>query len=99
MPVMRTELNKSSFYRKILAYEATWRQEIHRRRVGWQRFRVLTVTTNPQRIREMIAACQQLKQGRGLFLFTDVQAVKNHPDLLSVRWQTAREGETSDLFC
>ena len=42
MPVKRQTLVQSSFYRKLLAYEATWTQNIHRARLGFNRFRVLT---------------------------------------------------------
>jgi DNA-binding Lrp family transcriptional regulator len=98
MPVTRTNLHKTSFYRKLLAYEATWKQNIHRTRFGWQRFRVLTVTTNSERVQGMIEACQQLKQGRGLFLFTDAKTLQSQPDLFSLRWQTSREGEMTGLL-
>ena len=53
MPVTRGNLNQTSFYRKLLAYEATWTQNIHRRDFGIHRFRVLTVTSNPERIATM----------------------------------------------
>jgi hypothetical protein len=43
MPVVRQNLDQSSFHRKLLAYEATWTQNIHRTRLGLHRFRVLTV--------------------------------------------------------
>jgi DNA-binding Lrp family transcriptional regulator len=34
MPVVRRTLSQTSFYRKLLAYEATWTQNIHRRHLG-----------------------------------------------------------------
>jgi hypothetical protein len=97
MPVSRRSLERSSFRRKILAYHATWALNIHRQ-FGWQRFRVLTVTTNLGRVREMIEACQQLKNGQGLFLFTDIAALKEGLDLLFFRWQTTRNGITTRML-
>ena len=38
MPVRRRNLSQTSFYRKLLAYEATWSQSIHRTRFGFHRF-------------------------------------------------------------
>lgn len=97
MPVNRRSLERSSFRRKMLAYQATWAQNLHRQ-FGWQRFRVLTVTTNSERVREMIEACQRLKQGRGLFLFTDAKALQSQPDIFPLRWQTTRDGEITSLL-
>jgi len=50
MPVTRAKLDQSSFYRKLLAYQATWERNIHRTQFGWHRFRVLTVTTDSARL-------------------------------------------------
>ena len=50
MPVMRNNLSQTSFYRKLRAYEATWSQSIHQTQFGFNRFRVLTVTTSAERI-------------------------------------------------
>ena len=93
MPITRGDLSQTSFQRKLLAYEATWTQQLHKKNFGWQRFRVLTVTTNAERVQGMIAACQQLKQGRGLFLFTDTKTLAGQPDFLALRWRTFRDGQ------
>lgn len=98
MPITRGTLQQTSFYRKLLAYEATWTRDQHRRDFGIQRFRVLTVTTKAERRKGMIAACQQLKQGRGLFLFTDTNTLQAQPDFFALRWQTFRDGESLGLL-
>lgn len=98
MPVKRGNLNQTSFYRKLLAYETTWKNTIHSRDFGIHRFRVLTVTTNSERVQGMIAACEKLKQGRGLFLFTDTESLQLQPDIFALRWQTARNGEAAGLL-
>ena len=97
MPITRSDMHQTSFYRKLLAYEATWTQSIHRRDFGIQRFRVLTVTTKPERVPGLIAACQELKQGRGLFLFTDTGTMQAQSDFFALRWQTTRDQELTEL--
>ena len=98
MPVKRGTLSQSSFHRKLLAYEATWSQEVHRRRFGFQRFRVLTVTTSPARVGSLVATCQQLESGRGLFLFTDLASLTTHPDVLTLPWQSGHAGKISTML-
>lgn len=89
MPVERINLSRSSITRKLVGYHATWQQNLHRRRFGWERFRVLTITTNADRVRHMIDAARKLPNGLGLFLFQDIQSVRNATDLLSIPFQTA----------
>lgn len=98
MPVTRGTLARSSFHRKLLAYEATWTQEMHRRRFGFNRFRVLTVTTSAPRVNSLVEACQQLERGRGLFLFADHAALLRHQDILSLPFQTGYDGGTEMLL-
>jgi DNA-binding Lrp family transcriptional regulator len=98
MPIMRSDLDQTSICRKLLAYEATWAQNIHRHVFGIQRFRVLTVTMNPERVQGMIEACRKLKQGRGLFFFIDAKALQKLPDFFTLRWQTHRENEPVGLL-
>jgi hypothetical protein len=76
MPVIRRDLSQTSFYRKLLAYEATWRQSVHITRFGFHRFRVLTVTTSAERVQSLVDACSQLKGGHGLFLFGDLTSLQ-----------------------
>jgi len=92
MPVTRDNLDQTSIRRKMVAYEATWSQNFHRTRFGWERFRVLTVTTTSQRIQGIIEACQGLKHGQGLFLFLDAATLAKHGDILTIPWQTCHAG-------
>lgn len=80
MPVTRAGLSQSSFFRKLLAYQATWTQGVHRSRFGFPRFRVLTVTSSSERVRHLVEACQRLERGHRLFLFTDLDSFTKHPD-------------------
>jgi hypothetical protein len=75
MPITRRGLSQTSFMRKLLAYEATWTQELHRELFGQKRFRVLTVTSGAARAANLAAAADKLPRGRGLFVFTDLAAL------------------------
>lgn len=96
MPVERTSLSQSSIMRKLLAYEATWAQSIHRTRFNCHRFRVLFVTLNPDRVQHMAEACSRLTSGRGLFLFTDADTLRGHVvphigrNIFALPWLNAR---------
>ena len=98
MPVTRRTLAQTSFFRKLLAYEATWSQGIHRTRFGFHRFRVLAVTTSVERVQSLVNACSQLERGQGLFLFADRTVLEKPEGLLSTIWQTGRSGETGSLL-
>jgi hypothetical protein len=92
MPVIRKSLYQTSFYRKLLAYEATWKQLIHEKRFGFPRFRVLTVTTTPTRVRNITSACTKLKHGHGIFLFTDRGILDEPEQILSAPWSRGKGG-------
>jgi hypothetical protein len=98
MPITRSDFEQTSYLRKLLAYEASWAQKIHERDFGIHRFRVLTVTTDSARARKMIEACQRLKQGRGLFLFSNANTLQEQTDFFSIRWEVTRTGETARLL-
>jgi DNA-binding Lrp family transcriptional regulator len=97
MPVRRRTLNQSSFFRKLLAYAATWTQDLHRRKFGFHRFRVVTITRSTRRVDNLVAAAADLPTGQGLFLFGDSSALSG-ADPLSRGWSTARRGRSTPLF-
>ena len=72
MPIERRDLSKTSFLRKLIAYEATWLKKIHQTQFACDRFRVLTITTSVERVKHLVEACSRLKHGKGLFLFVDL---------------------------
>ena len=98
MPIQRQNPSQSSFHRKLLAYEATWTQNLHRTRLGLHRFRVLTVVTSPDRVKTLVAACRQLERGQGLFLFSDVGAFRAHADPLTMPWYSVSENTPEALL-
>jgi hypothetical protein len=97
MPVARKNLSQTSFYRKLLAYQATWSQGLHHSLFGFHRFRVLTVTTSPGRVDSLVEACSQLKSGHGLFLFADLASFQKG-DIFTLHWKTGKKGETNFLM-
>jgi hypothetical protein len=97
MPVIRRNLSQTSFYRKLLAYEATWTQSVHQTRFGFHRFRVLAVTSSAERVKSLVNACSQLERGRGLFLFTDLDSIQKPGAIFSTVWTTGR-GEPGGLL-
>ncbi len=95
MPVVRQKLSQTSFYRKLLAYEATWANKVHQRHLGIHRFRVLTVTTSAARVKSLLSACSRLQRGHGLFLFADESVLQK--DLLAAVWQCGKAAALSAL--
>jgi hypothetical protein len=98
MPVTRKNFGQTSFLRKLLAYEATWRQNVHRTRFGFHRFRVLTVTSSGQRLKNLLAAAGTLERGPGLFLFTDVKTLCATANLFAMEWDTCRAEKPASLL-
>ena len=90
MPISRSTLNQSSMQKKFLAYLAGHRAKHHTERYGIGSFRVLTVTTSPERTANMIANVKVITGGRGsnLFLFTDADALRSADNVLALALTT-----------
>lgn len=97
MPITRTGLDRSSIQRKLLAYAATWSQNLHRTRFGWNRFRVLTVTSSEKRIASMQEAVRSMERGQGLFLFARAEDFADPVGLLERPLLTCRENGFTSL--
>jgi hypothetical protein len=97
MPVVRKDLKQTSMYRKLAAYEATWRNGILDTQFGFHRFRVLLVTTSPDRVASLLMASSSLKGGRGLFLFCDRETIIQSQNIFEVCWIDGK-GKTTDLL-
>ncbi len=73
MPVSRSDLRQTSVARKMHAYLNAYAGKQHERQFGWKSFRVLTVTTDDQRIRSIQETLRQLhilnSPGPSLFFF------------------------------
>jgi hypothetical protein len=90
MPVRRKGLTQTSFLRKLLCYQETWRQGIHRTHLGISNFRVLTVTTNRERVKHLVEACRSLVGGARLFFFTDDNGL-HQSNILLHEWVNGQE--------
>jgi hypothetical protein len=88
MPVVRKDLGQTSFLRKLLCYQETWRQGIHRTHLGISNFRVLTVTTNRERVGHLVEACGLLGNSGRLFLFAE--GTLRREDILTGEWVNGR---------
>jgi hypothetical protein len=92
MPVHRRKDKDQTFYaKKMLAYYEANRAGEHIGELGIPNFRVLTVTTTADRVRQMIEAQNEITGGRGsnLFLFTDEAKLHgNNP--LDADWVTGK---------
>ncbi len=98
IPVTRRSLQHSSIRRKFECYAATWGQKGHQK-LGIRRFRVLTVTTKSDRVENMIRICRDtIKTGRGLFLFTTLESVKEQGDFWALPWKTAYSDAPASLL-
>ena len=90
MPVSRSDPDQTSFQRKMRVYLAAHAAKQHERQFGWKNFRVLTVTTDPNRIDTMMTALRQIRvphsAGPSLFLFSTFDALQSS-DPLAYRWQ------------
>jgi hypothetical protein len=100
MPITRPALSQSSILRKLLAYGATFRAEIHKSRFAMANMRVLFVTETPERAAHMVDAYRTHAAHAapaGLFLFTDRQELRAAATILTATWLNG-EGRERRLF-
>jgi hypothetical protein len=92
MPVERYKnLNRTYFAKKMMTYHEANRQQRHKHDLGLENFRVITVTTTPERVEKMQTALRTITDGRGsnMFLFAD-EAKISGSDPLEVEWTTGK---------
>ena len=92
MPVFRSDPEQTSIARKMQVYLAAHMAKQHQREFGWTNFRVLFVTTTPERIETMIDAARHSQArrhgvGASLFWFSTFAEIKEAADLLSLAWR------------
>jgi hypothetical protein len=91
MPVKRKGLAQTSFLRKLICYQETWRRGLHRAYLNIPNFRVLTVTSSRERLRHLVETCRSLSGGGSrLFLFTGQESL-GREDILTREWVNGRE--------
>jgi len=78
MPIRRTNFYRSSFYKKMVGYIASYKNELFSEYFGFKKVRVLTVTKSDERINNMIIVNKSLHNmgnGYNLFLFAKDNAI------------------------
>src|SRR5262249_40706442 len=96
MPITRSDINQTSFERKMRVYLTAYAANQHRRQFGWKAFRVLTATTDTERAQSMMKVAQSLRvagsPGAALFLFSTLASL-HASNPFSVVWRdgTGRE--------
>lgn len=91
MPIKRSNLYRSSFYKKLLGYYATKEQELYTKIFGVKGVRVITITTTRERIENLIKACESIDEHKKylrMFLFAtaDILDLNNPEEILSKHW-------------
>jgi hypothetical protein len=92
MPTERSDLNKTSYLRKIVGYAHTYKHDLHIKRYGLPNVRVLTVTPGRQRINNIIASYRAHAAALvspKFFLFADRAGLSRAEDFLDYPWLTA----------
>lgn len=72
MPIKRSNLLRSSYYKKMVGYWESWKQKLYGPNFGFNNPRILTITISQERIDSMIEANKELDergQGSRMFLF------------------------------
>jgi hypothetical protein len=96
IPIMRSDVKGTSVWQKSIAFKLAtyyegWRAGRHVEQFGIKQMRVLFVTESAERVRNMLAAVDQVTEGRGsnFFLFIDRPTLAaNNP--LDVEWVSGK---------
>jgi hypothetical protein len=92
MPVVRSRggLSRTNYQRKMLAYFEGWKQGRHVRQFGLKQLRILTVTTSPQRVVNMVQALKNITDGNGSNLFLFIERDTLSAGCLDAAWISGR---------
>ncbi len=100
MPVKRSNIYQSSYLKKLLAYDATYQEELYREHLGVDYFHVLNITTSEQRIDSLIDAFQEYDLApASAFRFTSrlpKPSIGGFEDVFEIPWRNAA-GKTVKL--
>jgi len=102
MPVKRNNPYKTSFFKKMLGYWASYQQDLFKESLGFKAARVLTVTKSQDRIDNMIMANKEVdERGKGskMFLFAaEDQVDLSRPEAaLGSIWRNGRDNSIGSL--
>jgi hypothetical protein len=98
IPVSRGAGDHRSIRRKLKTYYDGWRAQRHIEQFAIKQMRVLTVTSSPKRVQNMVQAVRDITEGKGsnFFLFAD-QTNLERSNPLKLLWTTGK-GETTTLL-
>lgn len=91
IPIVRNSLDHRSIARKLATYYEGWRANRHVEQFGVKQMRVLIVTESAERVRNMLAAIDQITGGKGsnFFLLID-KATLAAGDPLTAEWTSGK---------
>lgn len=94
IPISRRGGDHRSIRRKLKTYYDGWRAQRHIEQFGIKQMRVLTITSSPERVRNMVRCVGELTEGRGsaFFLFGDRNAFQTLTPL-ETAWVNGRREE------
>ena len=97
IPIFRRGGDHRSIRRKWKTYYDGWRAQRHVEQFGLKQMRVLTITSSPERVHNMVGCVRSITEGRGSnsFLFAD-RASLAAADPLQVEWISGK-GERVQL--
>ena len=100
MPVMRNSLKQTSFYRKLLTYYETLRQDLHISLFGLKRFRILIIANSKERLAHLISASKLLNDGKGsnIFLFANMSEIYSCGNILNLPFASGQDGKGIQLL-
>lgn len=103
MPVIRTNLYKTSFFKKMLGYWHSWQEGLFEKTFGFKNARVLTITKSEARIKSLIEANKEVdgrKKGTRMFLFAQGKSftLADPGQILAQVWQNGRDSERVSLL-
>jgi hypothetical protein len=103
MPIKRTSLYTSSYWRKMIGYWESYRQEKFKEVFGFKAARVLTITKSEERIENMIRAGKGVDargQGSVMFLFSPIEnfTLVNPTKAFDKIWRNGRDNSMVDII-
>jgi len=103
MPVVRSNLYRTSFFKKMVGYWGAYRQDLFKKTFGFKAGRVLTITKSQDRINNMIVANKEVderRKGSKMFLFATQGQVdlSQSVQILKAIWRNGRDDKLSSLL-
>lgn len=103
MPIQRSNFFRTSFFKKMIGYWASWREDLFKKTFGFKNARVLTITTSEDRIKSMIQSGKEVDErgaGSKMFLFAPATAfgLAHSQNTFGRVWQNGRDDNLVSLL-